>query len=53
MNILQDRPKDASWWIFIKDACRHVVLIIVRLSKEGCISLTTRGRPFHATYKHD
>jgi hypothetical protein len=43
--------KDVSWWKSIKDACRHRVPIIVRLSKEGCISIVVRRRPFHTTCK--
>ncbi len=45
--------RDVSWWIFIKNACRPGVLIIVKLSKEGCISLIARGGSFHITHKHD
>jgi hypothetical protein len=45
--------KDVSWWMFIKDACRPGVPIITRLSKERCISLTVKGRPFRTACKHD
>jgi hypothetical protein len=45
--------RDVSWWMFIKDACRLGVPIIVKFSKERCISLTTRGRSFRVTHKHD
>jgi hypothetical protein len=45
--------KDVSWWMSIKDACRTEAPVIARLSKEGCISLATRGKPFHATHKHE
>jgi len=30
--------KDVSWWMSIKDVCKPKVLIIAKLSKEGCIS---------------
>jgi hypothetical protein len=33
--------KDVSWWKSIKDVCRPRALVIAKLSKEGCISLTT------------
>jgi hypothetical protein len=39
--------KDVSWWMSIKDAYRPRALIIVKLSKERCIYLAARGRPFH------
>jgi hypothetical protein len=45
--------KDVSWWMFVKDAYKFVVLIIVRLLKERCISLTVGGKPSHATHKRD
>jgi hypothetical protein len=45
--------RDVSWWMSIKDACRLGVLIIAKLSKEGCISLVTGGMPFHDACKHD
>jgi hypothetical protein len=45
--------KDVSWWMSIKKACRSGAPVIAKLSKEGCISLATRGRPSHATCKHD
>ncbi len=45
--------RDVSWWMSIKDAHRLGVLVIAKLSKEGCISLATGGRPFRTTHKHD
>jgi len=36
--------KDVSWWMSIKDAYRLGALIIVRFSKERCISLVAGGR---------
>jgi hypothetical protein len=33
--------RDVSWWMSIKDTCRLGVLVIARLSKEGCISIVT------------
>jgi hypothetical protein len=44
--------RDVLWWIFIKDAYRLGVPIIARLSKERCISLAARRRPFHVACKH-
>jgi hypothetical protein len=44
--------KDVLWWMSIKDAYRPRAPIIARLSKVGCISLVTRGRPSCATHKH-
>jgi len=44
---------DVSWWMSIKDAYRHGVLIITRLSKERCISLAEGGKPSCITRKHD
>jgi hypothetical protein len=38
--------KNVSWWMSSKDVCRPRVLIIAKLSKEGCISLNARGRSF-------
>jgi hypothetical protein len=32
--------------MYIKDACRSRALIIARLSKEECISLSPKGRHF-------
>jgi hypothetical protein len=37
----------------IKNVCRLGALIIVKLSKEGCIFLTVGGRPFCIACKHD
>jgi hypothetical protein len=45
--------KNVSWWKSIKDACRPKASIIVRLSKEKCISLVTKGRPSHVALKQD
>jgi hypothetical protein len=45
--------RDVSWWKSTKDACRLEVLENAKLSKEGCISLIARGKPFCAAYKHD
>jgi hypothetical protein len=45
--------RDLSWWMFIKDVYRLGALIIVKLSKEGCISLVAGGKPFHVACKHD
>jgi len=45
--------KDVSWWLSIKKTCRPRVSITTRLSKEGCISLTAKVRPFNVTHKDD
>jgi hypothetical protein len=45
--------KDVLWWMSIKDAYRFKAQVISRLSIEGCISLVTKGKPFHGTHKHD
>jgi hypothetical protein len=45
--------RDVSWWMSIKDACKPRAPIITKFSKEGCISLVARGRPFHTSHKHD
>jgi len=45
--------RDVSWWMSIKNAYKHGVLVIAKLSKERCISLTTRGRPFCVACKDD
>jgi hypothetical protein len=45
--------RDVLWWISIKDAYRLGALIIVRLSKERCISLIIGGMSFHTTHKYD
>jgi hypothetical protein len=37
----------------VHQRCRHGVLIIAKLSKEGCISLVARRRPFRVAHKHD
>jgi hypothetical protein len=34
--------RDVLWRMSIKDACRHGFTIILKISKEGCISLATR-----------
>jgi hypothetical protein len=44
---------DVLWWMSMKDAYKPRVPIIDKISKLGCISLATKGRPFHATHKHD
>jgi len=33
--------KDVLWWMVIKDAYKPGFTVIVRFSKEGCISLVT------------
>jgi hypothetical protein len=38
--------RDVSWWKSIKDIYKPRVLIIARLSKEWCIFLVVKGRPF-------
>jgi hypothetical protein len=43
--------RDVLWWKSIKDACKPGAPVIVKFSKERCISLATRGRPSHATCK--
>jgi len=45
--------RDVLWWMFIKDACRFEAPIIAKLSKEKCISLIIRRRPFRVACKHD
>jgi hypothetical protein len=45
--------RDVSWWTSIKNAYRPWALITARLSKERCISFTTRGRPSRAACKYD
>jgi hypothetical protein len=45
--------RDVSWWKSIKDACRLGASIIAKLLKEGCISLTAKGRSFPITRKQD
>jgi hypothetical protein len=45
--------KDMSWWMSIKDAYKLGALVIARLSKEVCISLGARARPFCTRCKHD
>jgi hypothetical protein len=37
----------------IKDAYRPGVLVTTKLSKEGCITLTTGGRLSQVAQKHD
>jgi hypothetical protein len=44
---------DVSWWMSIRDACRFGAPVTAKLSKEGCISLTARGKPFRTARKHD
>jgi hypothetical protein len=45
--------RDVSWWKSIKNACRLGASIIVKLSKEGCISLAIKGKSFCTAHKHD
>jgi hypothetical protein len=45
--------RDVSWWKSIKNAYGLGAPIIARLSKERCISLVIRGRPFHTARKHE
>jgi hypothetical protein len=45
--------RDVSWWMSIKEACRLGALVIIRLSKEGSISLTVGGRPSCVSHKYD
>jgi hypothetical protein len=45
--------RDVLWWMSIKNACRPRVLIIIRISKEGCISLIIGGRPSCVACKYD
>jgi hypothetical protein len=35
--------RDVSWWMSVKNVYRPKVLVIVKLSKEGCISLSIRN----------
>jgi hypothetical protein len=53
MSSSKINPRDVSWWMSIKDACKLGALITIKLSKEGCISLAARGRPFRVACKHD
>jgi len=39
--------RDVLWWKSIKDAYKLGVLITTRFSKERCISLNVRRKPFH------
>jgi len=45
--------KDMSWWMSIKEFHRFRAPITTKISKERYISLVARGKPFHATRKHD
>jgi len=45
--------RDVSWWKSIKNACELGVLTTTRLSKERCISLVVKGKPFHAIHRQD
>jgi len=45
--------RDVLWWMSIKDAYKLGALVLVRLSKERCISLATRIKSFRTTRKHD
>jgi hypothetical protein len=44
--------RDVSW-MSIKNGYKHGALVIAKLSKERCISLITRGRPFCVACKDD
>jgi hypothetical protein len=44
--------RNVTWWMTIKEAYRPGVPIIAKLSKESCISLTTR-RSSRTTCKYD
>jgi hypothetical protein len=45
--------RDVLWWKSIKDAYKPKALVTARLSKEKCISLITRRRPFRITHKQN
>ncbi len=45
--------RDVSWWVSIKDAYRLATLVITKLKKKRCISLTLGGKPSHVTHKHE
>jgi hypothetical protein len=45
--------RDVLWWMSIIDACRLEVLEIIKLSKERCISLAAKGKPFRIAHKYD
>jgi len=45
--------RDVLWWMSIKNACKPRASLIVRLSKEGCISMVARGKPYCNACKHD
>jgi hypothetical protein len=45
--------RNVSWWMSMKEACKPEALITTKFSKERCISLAIRGKPFCATHKHD
>jgi hypothetical protein len=45
--------RDVLWWKSIKDACRPRAPITVKLSKEMCISIVARRRPFCITCNQD
>jgi len=45
--------KDMLWWMSIKKSYKFRAPIITKISKERYISLVVRGKPFHATCKHD
>jgi hypothetical protein len=44
--------KDVSWKS-IKDACRPRASVIAKLVKEGCISLTAKGRSYCVAHKQN
>jgi hypothetical protein len=45
--------KNVLWWKSIKNACRFEASIIVKLSKEGCLSLAARRKPSRVGRKQD
>jgi hypothetical protein len=45
--------RDVSWWMSIKNTCKLGASMIIRFSKQGCISLTTTWRPSCVTHKYD
>jgi hypothetical protein len=45
--------RDVWWWMSIKDAYRPRVLVIAKISKQGCIFLIEGKKTFCTTRKHD
>jgi hypothetical protein len=45
--------KDVSWWMSIKHVYKPRMQVIVKLSKEGCISLAIGGRLSQAAQRHN